>query len=208
MNRGQLRANIQSNLQDAGVTYYQDAEINTSIQDAYNIIAAKSFCIIKSVTLNWESYNYYDFIGLGVSDYLGTIAIFNIATNQWLRDDLSLRDYDRLRRDWETWNGQPMFWTPHSLKYVAIVPFLTAAVGTFTLWYWATAPTLGSDSDSPLVSSDVQSFLFEGYCTGELLETGEEPSKANDWWMQYKKYITTYKERCINVAKSDVLLRV
>src|SRR5258708_3695769 len=111
MNRGQLPVNIRSNLSDNGITYFDDQTINDSIQDAYNEVAAKCFCIPKSAIINQISnVNYYDFLALGITDYLGTIGIFNLATNFWLRDDVSLRDFDRLRRDWERWNGEAQFW--------------------------------------------------------------------------------------------------
>lgn len=207
MTRKEIRDLVRINLADAGITYYSDAEINASIQDAYNEICAKSQCLVKSSTRNWAAANYYDFLTDGVTDYLGCIAIFNNVTNQWLRDDLSLRDFDRLRKDWELWTGQPQYWAPHSIKYTAIAPKLATAAGTFILWYWATAPTLSGDSDTPSIATDVHD-LFEQYCTGDLLETAEEAVKASVFWSQYDAGILEYKERCHNLAKAELLLRI
>lgn len=207
--RAQLRAILKVNLAESGITngQFNDDEINDSIQDAYNEIVKSTYCIIKTTNVNFvNNCTYYDFVALGVTDYMGCIAIFNNNTNWWLRDDIQLRDYQRLRRDWETWNGQSQFWAGHSLKYVALAPKLLTAVGYMVLTYWAFAPIL-TDSDTPLVASDMQS-LFEYYCMGDLLDGADEPMKAADWWKQYKTNIPKYKERCKNLAKAQLLLRV
>src|SRR5690348_12678 len=119
--RGQIKADIQANLVDLSINYYSDDDLNQSIQDAYDDIAVISQCIQKKATLTWQSAkSYYNFKALGVTDYLGTIAIFNNVTNLFLFDHLSLRDFDRLRRDWEMWNGAPQFWAPSDFVNVAI----------------------------------------------------------------------------------------
>ena len=208
MTRQQIRDVIRVNLADVGISYYSDAEINSSIQDCYNEVCAKSQCLVKSATsLTWRESNYYDFVTLGVTDYLGCIAIFNILTNQWLRDDLSLRDFDRIRRDWELWKGQPQFWASHSLQYVAVAPRVAVAIGTYTLWYWAVAPTLSGDSDTPLIAVDMHD-LFEYYCTADLLETAEEAVKAAAFWKPYEEHLLSYKQRCHELAKAELLLRI
>ena len=230
MTRSQLRANVRANLSDAGITYYQDEDINNSLQDAYNDIAAKCQCIVNSVTLNWLSRtNYYDFLNgnpdplnvdpvtgfpipknVPVPDYLGTIAIFNNNTNLWVRDDLSIRDFDKLRIDWETWTGQAQYWTPHSLKYIVCVPFLYVGSGTFILWYWGKAPLwdpAGDTTQEPLVASDMQT-LFEYFSTADLLESAEEPAKATEWWGKYFTNRESYKERCRDNARADLLQRI
>ena len=122
--RGQIKANLQANLFELGFNFYSDNDMNDSIQDAYDDIAILTQCIQKQITVKWiAQLSYYDFMEdtrLGISDYLGTIAVFNNVTNQWLRDDLSLKDFDRIRRDWENWIGTPLFWAPSDPKRIAI----------------------------------------------------------------------------------------
>lgn len=207
-NRGQLASIVRANLADSAITYYSDADINDQLQDCYNEIASKSYNIVKTAMLNWQSdLVYYDFISLGVTDYLGAIAIFNIATNQWLRDDVSLRDFDRLRRDWELWNGMPQLWAPHSLKYIAIAPHLLAATGQFKLVYWAKAPTFNLNTDVPLVATDVQT-MFWNYATADLLESAEEFNKATVFWQAYYQDREEYKMRCKRLCNAELLLRL
>lgn len=209
MTRAQLRTAVRSNLNDSGVTFFDDDNINQSLQDGYNEIAVKCRCIQKSVLVNQVANSpYYDFLTLGVTDYLGAFAIFNQETQFWLRDDVTLRDYDRIRRDWEMWVGQPQFWAPHSLKYVAIAPSLAAVSGQqFTLWYWATAPIFTADSDVPLIATDTQN-LLEFYATADLLEDAAEPIKASIYWADYEIDREEYKTRCVDIARADLLLRV
>jgi len=217
MTRSQLREIVKRNLNDAGAITFQDEEINQSLQDAYNDIASKTQCIVKSVTLNWLSQvNYYDFLnGNGdptraVSDFLGTISIFNNNSNLWLRDDMHQRDFDKVRVDWELWSGQPQFWAPKCLQYSIVVPRLYAATGTFDLWYWAKAPIWTDEDDlvtEPLVASDMQD-LFEYFSTADLLSSVEEPLKAMAWWKKYFETRQSYKERCRNNAMADLLPRI
>jgi hypothetical protein len=213
----QQLANIQINL--GNNSFYTIIEIANSIQDAYNEIAALVLYNVKSVTLPWPSQlNWFDFVGnpaLNVTDYLGTIAIFNNSTNQFLRDDVQIRDYDRLRRDWEWWSGTPQFWAAHSVQWIAIAPSYPAnTVGlTFTLYYYAQSPNLISNLDDIdttqgfLIASDMDD-LIEFYVTADLLETMEEPKKATAWWKKYLDRIVQYKERSHNLAKYELLMRV
>ena len=222
MTRSQLRANVRSNLNDNGITFFKDSEINLSLQDAYNDIASKCQCIVNSVTLNWlAQVNYYDFLAgnpdlngdpqnTPITDYLGTIGIFNNNSNLWLRDDVSIRDFDKIRIDWELWTGQPQFWTPRNIKYIAVAPKLYQASGTFNLWYWGKAPIWNDDDDTvtePLVASDMQQ-LFEFFSTADLLESAEEAMKAGIWWNQYFSSRMEYKDRCRNLAGADLLMRI
>ena len=213
LNRGQIRDRIRTNLNDSGITYYSDKEINDSIQDAYNEIAARALYNVKNITLPWYAHlNYFDFPGplFRVCDYIATIAIFNNSTRQFLRDDLNIRDFNRLRRDWETWRGAPQFWCPHSWQYDAIAPAYASVPsvnGTFILTYYAQSPLLAADADEFLIASDMLT-LIEQYSTGDLLETAEEPAKAGSFWNDYESGIMNYKERCHKLAKYELLLRV
>jgi hypothetical protein len=215
---GQQITNIQINLGGAGVTYYTVEEIANSIQDAYNEIAALVLYNVKKVTLNWPAYiNFFDFVNyFGVTDYLGTIAIFNNSTDQFLRDDVQLRDFDRLRRDWEWWSGTPQFWAPHSPQYIAITPSYppnTAGL-TFVLYYYAQSPIIVGEPIDPinndatfLIASDMDD-IIEFYTTADLLETAEEPNKAVSWWKHYLDHIVQYKERSHALAKYELLMKI
>src|ERR1017187_6984816 len=231
-NRGQIKLTVRQNLDDNGVSFYSDDDLNESLQDAYDDIVCMSQCVTKTVTLKWiGSLSYYDFKNdLGLVDYLAPVAIFNYATNRWLRDDLTLRDLDRLRRDWELWIGTPQFWCSSDPAHIAIAPkyqdsgvtpgafaplafsnaFFIGTVSTlsnFKLVYWATAPVLSGDSDNFLTASDVQN-LFEFYCTADMLEGAEEFDKASEYWEKYYSSLVEYSSRVKKINRSDLLLRV
>lgn len=205
-----MRDNVRNNLADVGITFYSDDEINTELQNAYNWIVAKSLCQVKSTTLNWpNSTTYYDFTAapFSLTDYIGVHAILNNNTKWYLRDDVSRRDLDRIRRDWELWTGQPQFWCPHSLRYAIIAPYQVTAVGNFQLWYYAQAPTFTGDNDSPIIAPDTHPDL-ETRTTAVLLETAEEPTKAMTYWDDFYKNFDEFVERSKNQARNDLLLRV
>ncbi len=227
--RGRLKASIRQNLHDESTVRFTEEDLNESFQDAYDDIAALTQCFSASVTLNWQSgLVYYDFKEMGVTDYLGTVAIFNNVTNMWLRDDLTVRNFDQLRRDWETWNGSPQYWAPVSPAKIAVAAhyadsgidgafdgyafsnafFISSvAVGTFKLSYYTTAPLASDDSYVPLVASDVQT-LFENYVTADMLEQDEQYSKASDYWAKYYEGVDEYALRVKKINQSDLLMRV
>lgn len=231
--RGQVKAEVQTNLIELNLNFYSDDDLNQSIQDAYDDIAILTQCIQKQVTLPWISnLSYYNFANL-VSDYLGTIAIFNNVSNLWLRDDLSLKDFDRIRRDWETWIGTPMFWAPSDPQNIGVCPkYLNANItygafdfnsfnnnaffinnsvqanlGSFILYYWALAPALVSDTDTFLIASDKDSTIMR-YATADLLEQAQEFNKAQTVWKFYFLDIDDYADRVKRNNKSDLLLRL
>ena len=231
--RAQLKITVRTNLDDLGVSFYSEDDLNDSLQDAYDDIVCMSQCITKTVNLNWLSQlTYINFVSdYGLTDYLATVAIFNYSTNRWLRDDLTLRDLDRLRRDWELWIGTPQFWCSSDPLHIAIAPkymnvaavegafnplafsnafFIGATFGTlgsFKLIYWAQAPALVSDLSTFLTASDVQN-MFEFYCTADMLEGAEEYSKASEYWEKYYNSLIEYSSRVKRNNKHDLLLRV
>lgn len=233
--RGQIKADVQSNLTDLNINFYSDTDLNDSIQDGYDDMAILTQCIQKNVTLPWLSnLSYYDFkLRYQITDYLGTIAIFNNVSNLWLRDDLSLKDFDRIRRDWETWIGTVLFWAPSDPNHIAICPKMLSSnlvygafdyasfnnnaffvnnssqsnLGSFILYYWAQAPTLLTDNDTFLIASD-QSTTLTQYVTADLLEQAQEFNKAASYWGPYVEGVNEYADRVKRNCKSDLLLRI
>jgi len=141
-----------------------------------------------------------------VENFMGVLAIFNNNTNRFLLDNLSLRDFDKIRQDWELWSGTPEHWVAINFQLVALVPFYaTKPVLGFDLYYVAKAP-LVNDEDVPLVDIDYQS-LFENYCVADLLESNEEFTKASFFWKEYLDDLAFYKERVSLRAKRDLILK-
>jgi hypothetical protein len=233
--RGQVKAEVQTNLTDLNINFYSDDDINNSIQDAYSDVVILTQCIQKQVTLPWVSnLSYYDFVNrFNISDYLGTIAIFNNVSNLWLRDDLSLKDFDRIRRDWENWIGTTMFWAPSDPFRIGICPKMLdnnlrygafdansfnndaffinnsaqSNLGSFILYYWGLAPILVSDNDTFLIASDKDTTLTQ-YATADLLEQAQEFNKAGSYWGPYYTNVDDYADRVKRNCKADLLLRI
>lgn len=194
------------NLNDAGAISYTTTDMDDSFQDGYDDIACLSQCIIKKTTLNWSAnLSYYDF-PLLVADYMACVAIFNNVNNQWLDDNLTLRDFDSMRIDWELATGTPRNWAALNHKYTAFFPKYVSSSGTFDLYYWATAPTI-VNVETPLISSDCQNLLTD-YSTADLLEQFEEYTKAGPFWASYLDTLIMFKERVANLIKSDLLIKL
>ena len=210
-NRGQIKSTIRVNLDDAGVTFYSDSDLNESLQDAYDDIVCMTQCITTiQDNISWPANLVYinPKTDLGLSDYLATVAIFNNNTKRWLRDDLTLRDFDRIRRDWEMWQGTPQFWSPSDPNYIAIAPtYQGNPTGTLKMVYWAQAPVLVNDSNTFLTASDVQN-MFEFYCTADMLEQAEEFQAAGEFWEKYYGTLAEYSHRVKLNNKADLLMRV
>jgi len=236
--RGQLKITIRQNLDDDVASFYSDTDLNESLQDAYDDIASLTQCITSIAdNLVWvPNLVYYDpRVDLGMIDYLGMVAIFNYSTNRWLRDDLSIRDFDRIQRNWECWTGTPQFWAPSDPYHFAIAPNypgtlsggafnqvdfsssydvvvnslnpVGALATTFKLVYYSQAPKLTSDSSTFKIASDMQT-LLEFYSTADLLEQSQEFVKASEYWEKYYESIENYADRVKRANKADLLMRV
>lgn len=199
----QIKTNISTNLDDIAGRFFNTADLDNSIQDAYDDAICLTRAIIKKVTLNFSTVPYYDFKALGVSDFMAVVAIYNNQTNRFLRDDVTIKHFDQIRDDWELWTGTPDYWAASNFKYTIIIPKQAVASGTFDLYYWATAP-LVLPSDTPLLPTDLTK-LIEFYSTPDLLEQAEEFTKANDYWETYFELIETAKDRFHNNARADLI---
>ena len=211
MGFAQIETNLGINLNDASQVHFTQADLVASLQDSYDDIVCRSQCIIKKVTLNWPSdLSYYDFKNDSqfgpVSDFMVVTAIYNNTTKRWLQDDLSLSQFDKLRTYWEIWYGTPNWWAFASLSKCAVTPRQLIGVGTFDLYYWALAPTVGS-SDTPLVASDMYK-LFEQYSTADLLDTVNEYTKASIWRADYEMLLEEYIDRTKVLCRSDLRLLI
>lgn len=201
----QIKSAVRANLNDGGVAFYSAADLLESIEDAYSDVFFQTRCLIKKVTLPFIDRTAYDFKLLGVEDFMCVIAIFNNNTNRWLLDNLTIRDFDGIRYDWELWQAQPQFWAPLNFDINLIVPYLSTPTGTFDLYYAAKAPDVTDDTQTPLIATDMHK-LLEWYGSGDMLESAEEFVKAGEYFEQYNQQVEEYSERVKNQAKRDLLI--
>lgn len=200
----QIKTNIGINLADAGQVHFTAADLQISLDLAYQDIVALSRCIIKKITLDWISdLSYYDFkTDCDIADFLAVIAIYNNNNNRWINDDITLLQFDDLRDNWETVHGQTTNWAFASVNKTAIYPKLELATGNFDLYYWATAPAV-IDGETPLIATDCQK-LLEFYSTADQLETVDEVGKARMFWGMYYELLETYIARTETLARADL----
>lgn len=203
----QIKSVVRSNLNDAGVSFYSAADLIDSLQDGYDDVFFNTRCLIKKVTLNFHASPYYDFKLLGVSDFMCVIGIFNNNTNRWLMDDVTVRDLDKFRLNWELWEGEAEQWCPVNFDLNVLIPAHSIPTGNFDLYYAAVAPFIDDDSATPLIATDCQN-LLENYVTGDLLEQAEEYIKATKYFELYFQGLENYSSRVKNLARRDLLMRI
>jgi hypothetical protein len=209
----QIKANIRENLNDANVTFWSADDLDASVQDAYDDVVARTRCITKRVTLSWvanEIYPDFSISPYSVTDFLGVVAIKNNVTNRWLEDNISRKQLDQIREDWELLTGATWLWVPAGdNKRTILFPHYASAAGTFDLVYSATAPTV-VDGQSPLIPADMHR-LIEIYATADLLTQAEEFTVAI---LQLKEYyspengIPAYAKRARNISQSDFMTKM
>lgn len=186
MTRAEIRINIRRVIEDQG-TFYTDTDLNNAIQECYTLYINETAVIEKRTTLSFiDDLVYYNFRTL-VSDYLGTIAIYNNVTKQWLasKDRVNL---DLVRKDWELSIGQARWFNVLNHELVALVPHQSVASGTFDLHYLGLAPTISSDTEVIKVLSESE-HVFEVYATFYLMLQSREFNKANLSFNEFEKYI-------------------
>lgn len=167
-------------------TYYQSIDLNDSIQDGYDEVAAFSGCILKAVSLPFvNGLSYYDMYAAGVTDYIGVVAIFNTVINRWMWPT-STRKLSDVRIDWETAAGTPWYFVPINHRFLAIYKKpIVNGYGNFFMFYRAAAPTLAS-SDTIAIPDDY-ALCLQDYSITDLWEQNQEWSKAVIHAQAYRK---------------------
>jgi hypothetical protein len=203
----EIKARISINLGDTAEVYFKPSDLDDAVNDAYLDTVINTQCIIRTTTVNFVANKiYYDFPALGVDDFLAVTAIYNLNNSRYLQDDVTLRDFDSFRDDWELWYGTPEFWAPSAWNKTAIIPhYADLPASGFRLHYWATPPAVNND-DTPLFPAQFHK-LVEFHATAELLEQAEELMKAGIFGAQYMDGIAQMKGKTKNLARSDLLRR-
>lgn len=181
MTRAQLRTELQEHFQNT--VYYSDPDLNNSIQDGIDEIAAFTGCIYKSATIPFTQFvTYYDMISL-LPDYIGLVAMFNRTIRRWMFPQ-SLKKFNQARIDWDSVYGTPYYFCPINHRYVAI--FMkpgTANYGNMLVFYRAAAPTLTDLTNIPLPDEHIT--VLESYNITDLWEQAQEFGKAEEYLKIY-----------------------
>lgn len=203
MTRDDLVIRVRENLNaPEGASFYSSGDLNDSIQDGYDDVAAFTGCITKiSGNINWgNNQPYYDLRSI-ISDFFAVVAVFNNNTNQFLLPVSSRKVFQRWKENWELWAGQSQYFTPISPTQIAVAPRLATGSGNFYVIYKATANTLASNT-TPTILPHFQ-VLLENYSTADLLEQKQEFKKAGQFWEDYFKEVRNYKDAMADLAKPD-----
>ena len=198
MTRGDIKTQAAVYLGDIGASFYDDTDLNTSIQEAYTAIVAKTQAIKTNGTISVGCKNFID-LRAAFSDYQGCLGIFNVPQNVWLWDDISYpQGFQRMRNDWQHSVGQPRSWAPVDSRQVVVFPRMTQGSTTsLQVFYSQVAPTLTNDSDVILLPENFNKDILD-YVQADLLEQFKEFSKALGHW---KNYYDARKSRATQVSQ-------
>jgi len=204
--RASIRANIQIYMGDIGASFWDASAINESIQDAYTELAGTLQIIRKNAVVTFPANRNYLSPASLLADntYLNTLAIFDIARNVFLSDNLVWpRDFQKFRPDWELALLTPECWCPVDTTQIVIFGRLPAAA-TYRLYYAATAPILASDA-TVLLLPDSAELALEEYIQCDLLEQAEEFTKAQGHYNRYLSELQQLQDLSNNLASGDFM---
>ena len=182
MTRLEILERVRGNLYDTGMDHWETYDLHTAIQDGYEEVAVFTQCIETVGTLNLVGnlswYKMTDYF----SDYFRIVAMWNNQTNRWL-EPIAVSELGAWHERWETQNGEPAFFSPVGLEYVALCKKPATTTGSLLVFYASTADTL-TDNDTPVIPPASHTVL-EDYATSILLDQALEFSKASAYYEQY-----------------------
>lgn len=189
--RGDLKTRLINFFENS--TYYQsEPDLNNSVQDGYDELV--SYAGLRPTKGNLPILNgktYYDMKTI-FPDLVGVIAVFNPTISAWLTPT-SIRKLERYGQAWETVTGSPYFFSVISWRYMAIHPKpVVDGYADMIVYYMAQAPLLTGD-DTVLDTTDEGVSTIEKYVRTDLLEMGQEWTKAGNQFISYIEDLEQYR---------------
>lgn len=199
MTRAQVKAKVRENLDDAGVTFYSEDDLNDSIQDGYNLVVASTGCIQRATLFPRLAETHWK-LAPSIPDFLYLTAIYDYETKRWLKG-VSRRQLRVMREDWELQSGSLLMFSIPQIDRVSVYPHPAEAKGACLIYYRALAPEL-TDA-TPLLIPSAHEDIIEFYSTADLLEQAKELTQAANWWDEFYSDLPRLKRAVSLSAKSD-----
>ncbi len=181
--------------------YYQEQDVNDSLQDGVSEVCAFSGCIYKTAALPFTAHTtYYDMLTL-LPDYIGVVALWNDTIRRWMFPT-SIKKLNQQRIDWDVAYGTPYYFVPINHRYVAI--WLKPSVpnyGRMFVFYRAAAPTLTDQEPIPIPDEHITA--LELYSITDLWEQAQEWGKAAESMKDYLDNLNNLRVLMRNKRNSD-----
>lgn len=202
MTRVDMQVRLQNFFQNS--SYYQNFDLNNSIQDGMDEVAATTGCVMASATIPFiANKTYYDLLTL-LPNYLGVVAIFNSTINRWLFVS-SIRKFNQVRIDWDTAYGTPYYFSPISHRYIAIFRKpSTPTYGNMYIFYVASAPLLFDGTPIPIPEDHIQA--LESYNILDLWEQNQEFGKCSEYFEEYTQNLEILRVYMKNKRNPDRMM--
>jgi hypothetical protein len=197
-----VRIRVRENLEDNGINFYSNEDIDAVIQDAYYLLGLLVGAQRDSTTFNIPSEPYIETSTID-TNFFALQGIFNNVKNCWL-DILSSKEMKLVRTDWELWQGSPQFAVIIDFNRLALIPSSTTPSGTLTAFYIKVPPELVLTSDVIAIADPSES-VIENYATADLLEQVKEISKARRYWEKFGRNFSDCKAVNVRIARADML---
>lgn len=197
MNRVELKAIVQANLGDVGVSFYSDEDLNDSIKDAYDEVTSLYGLRIKESVISLAANTSYVNVVSQVPDYIGGIVVYDPLLKRCLNDDVMWPSDFRTKL-----SGTPTAWAPVDSEQIVFLG-RPATERFYELTHFSSAPELIDDSSEISVSRVIVP-IMEEYIYGDLLEQFNEFTKAGMRWEKYFSMIEMSMSKLQSAAQSAV----
>ena len=207
MKRSDLRLRIADACEDTSMVFFEEAEINASIDEAMEVIAERTKCVRRTAFVSIrEGANFY-FLHSIASDIMYPYRLWNEHRNQRL-EPTSMPELDGFNRTWLDTSGDPDRWFPVSWDYFGIYPHAATAGGVIRIDYIAWPRELLDDDDEIELPESASDAVF-GYSTyeGQCREWNDAGAAA--WWQIFNQQLgeTNAKTGIRRTQESDLRRR-
>lgn len=180
-----LRLRVADGIDDAGMIFFTEDQIDHSIDEAMEVIAEKSGCIKRSAFVSVrEGANFY-FINSIATDIMIPYRIWNENRGSRLKGT-TMAELDSYHRTWLTTSGDPDSWFPVSWDYFGVYPHAATAGGVLRVDYLAWPRALQDDDDEPELPESSQDALIHYAINEGHLKQWDTNSALLAWAMFQK----------------------
>jgi hypothetical protein len=195
-----IRLAVASNLGDSGMVQHPADSINTSIQEGFAYLCAKTLCLEKSFRFPQIADKvYYDFSSY-FPDFIAVSGIWSFTIGRWLIP-ASRKLFDTWRWDWELMNGEPRWFDPINFRYVAIIPHNSQTTGVFQVFYKAQANTLADNSVIDLPITAIKA--LEDYATADQFWLDREFKRGIRYFKRFQDNIPVIRKLALRKSDAD-----
>ncbi len=194
MNFRELQTRIRRRLNEAGVTYFTDDDIKSSINEGYQELAdATEFYEREAMIRMIKGHTYYNLIYNLEDTFLSPRRAQNVTTQQWLEPTTTLELDRHTYSSWETVRGEPQKHWLRGNWWYGVFPKPTSESVGMRLIYTAIPPQMEDDDEEPeQIPLEFHLGIAE-YAESDLYAQMRETKKALAHWQRFETFVDRLK---------------